>query len=662
MNQFVSSTKFKSAYWFLWLFSIGILLYLWPSFKFGKAIWQADGSQHFPQIFLILVPWVVGTVVALRGRSDSATYWIILLLNGSIYGLIFLILFQIRHPFSRFVLPLTFLGSVSLQIIGAFCFLRCPPKGSTKLIQATTVCSVLMLGVVAYNPAQILRTSFLLLGGTPGSLDYSVAAQGPASREERYLNTAFYDVRADVYHSYLPVPEVRGGGMVVLEEGVLLVTGEGDFYLLNRIDPSGDLEVVPLQIQVPINFDDFVSAAPVNVFPQWFRVAGIQYRRTDSGIRLWISHHYWKGDTKRYVVRVSTIEGSLDAFKTGASNLKWSTIYESSPGMDFMKDSRNGNGFGGLQIGGRMQFLDDATLLLTVGDHEFDGWVTELSYSQDRNAAYGKVMKLNLGTGESDIFTVGNRNPQGLLIAKDGTIWSTEHGPQGGDELNILVEDQNYGWPLVTLGTEYEEKIWPLSNQQGSHKGYQSPVFAWTPSIGISNLIELTGKRFPIWKDDLMIAAMEQESLYRVTLDGHRVLVVEPVPVGDRIRDIVEDASGQIYLWADSGNIILLSPILGEEKTGEMLLAQCTACHTMDDTGKHSIGPNLGGFFGKPIAQAKNFPYSPALKNLQGLWDAETLNTFLENPQQFAPGTTMAYSGLKKESDRQKVLDYLQGL
>ena len=100
-----------------------------------------------------------------------------------------------------------------------------------------------------------------------------------------------------------------------------------------------------------------------------------------------------------------------------------------------------------------MVFMDEGKILLTVGDHEYDGIKRKPILAQDRSTPYGKTMTIDLHSGASELYSMGHRNPQGLYIDPQGVIWSTEHGPQGGDELNILLQDANYGWPLVTHGT-----------------------------------------------------------------------------------------------------------------------------------------------------------------------------------------------------------------
>ena len=189
---------------------------------------------------------------------------------------------------------------------------------------------------------------------------------------------------------------------------------------------------------------------------------------------------------------------------------------------------RGKNPFRGEEIGGRLALLDANTLLLTQGDHGFSGIEGAVAFAQDPQATYGKTIRIDLRTHSASINTLGHRNPQGLYPAPDGRIWETEHAAQGGDELNLLVPGANYGWPEVTYGTDYGTLVWALSKQQGHHAGFQQPVYAWLPGIGISNLVQVQRERFPIWRGDLLIGTLGFRGLYRVALDGDRAVVTEP--------------------------------------------------------------------------------------------------------------------------------------
>ena len=133
----------------------------------------------------------------------------------------------------------------------------------------------------------------------------------------------------------------------------------------------------------------------------------------------------------------------------------------------------------------------DDTILVSVGDHQFDGFYDSRAVAMDPATDLGKLIELNIKTGVSRHFARGLRNPEGLTIARDGRIWESEHGPQGGDEINLMVEGRNYGWPIVTYGMAYgyPPKNWPFNPRPGGHDGYTRPRFAFVPAIAPTNMV-----------------------------------------------------------------------------------------------------------------------------------------------------------------------------
>lgn len=192
-----------------------------------------------------------------------------------------------------------------------------------------------------------------------------------------------------------------------------------------------------------------------------------------------------------------------------------------------------------------------------------DGWNSDKIDAQDPSSDYGKTLLINLDKGSSTIFTMGHRNPQGLVQALDGSIWSTEHGPSGGDELNLLVEGANYGWPLVSYGTEYGQKIWPVNPNSDSHQNFVEPIYSWVPSIAVSNLIVLQGELFKRWHGDFLIASFSK-SIHRARIRDGRVITLEPVRLrsrNGRVRDLIEDSKGRVVVYFDTGSIAIVEPV-----------------------------------------------------------------------------------------------------
>ena len=165
-----------------------------------------------------------------------------------------------------------------------------------------------------------------------------------------------------------------------------------------------------------------------------------------------------------------------------------------------------------------------------------------------------------------EIWTYGHRNVQGLIIHPEtGDVWATEHGPQGGDELNLIQAGKNYGWPVVGFGVNYRTGA---AIHSGTHReGMEQPVHVWVPSIGASGLLLYTGNAFPQWRGNAFAGGMAGEQLVRLTLDGRRVTNVETlVQRRGRIRDVRQGPDGFIYLAIDDRQggptpIVRLEPV-----------------------------------------------------------------------------------------------------
>lgn len=161
-------------------------------------------------------------------------------------------------------------------------------------------------------------------------------------------------------------------------------------------------------------------------------------------------------------------------------------------------------------------------------------------------------------------FTLGHRNIQGAALhPQTGELWTHEHGPQGGDEINLIRPGQNYGWPVITYGRNY---IIGTSIGEGTAKpGMAQPVWQWTPSIAPSGMAFYAGNRFPAWRGNLFVGALKGQMLVRLTLDGNRVVREERLLEGliGRIRDVRAGPDGYIYLLTDHsrGRIVRLEPV-----------------------------------------------------------------------------------------------------
>lgn len=219
-------------------------------------------------------------------------------------------------------------------------------------------------------------------------------------------------------------------------------------------------------------------------------------------------------------------------------------------------------------FGSRLAFRGDGTLFVTLGERLLG------SPAQDLTTTLGKVVRIArdgsvpgdnpaLG-GRSEIWSYGHRNPQGAAIHPlSGDLWLTEHGPQGGDELNHVQSGGNYGWPLRSYGCNYGDP--PGESCQlggGAHApAYIEPVATWVPtSVAPAGLLFYTGSVFPEWQGQVFFGALAGTALWRVRLNGDSEVERERLlgDLGERIRDVRQGPDGRIWLLTDSGRLLRL--------------------------------------------------------------------------------------------------------
>ena len=196
------------------------------------------------------------------------------------------------------------------------------------------------------------------------------------------------------------------------------------------------------------------------------------------------------------------------------------------------------------KTGGRMvhYFLDDKEgMLFTTG-----AYTEESSLAQNDNSLFGKILFIDFNDSNPKIISKGHRIPQGLYSDKKITL-STEHGPYGGDEINKIVLDGNYGWPVASYGEKYKydslilkERKDYFFNKSHNELNYIEPIYSFVPSIGISEIIKVPETFSKYWTDNYLIASLNGRSLYRVLFDKNysKIIFSEKIPIGDRIRDI----------------------------------------------------------------------------------------------------------------------------
>jgi glucose/arabinose dehydrogenase len=225
----------------------------------------------------------------------------------------------------------------------------------------------------------------------------------------------------------------------------------------------------------------------------------------------------------------------------------------------------------GQHFGSRLAFDRDRYLYVTIGDRG------TMENAQDRGSHAGSTLRLhddgrvpadNPFVGQSgvrpEIFTYGHRNAQGMAIHPEtGRVWQNEHGPRGGDEINVILPGRNYGWPAITHGVNYNGST---ITEHTAAPGMEQPLLHWTPSIAPSGMTFYSGDAFPRWRGNVFVGALSGKHLARVVFDGTRMVSQERLLEGadHRIRDVRTGPDGFIYLLVDAPS----APVLRLEPAG----------------------------------------------------------------------------------------------
>jgi glucose/arabinose dehydrogenase len=216
---------------------------------------------------------------------------------------------------------------------------------------------------------------------------------------------------------------------------------------------------------------------------------------------------------------------------------------------------------GGNHFGSRLVFARDRRLFITIGER------FQMELAQDISVNRGQVIRIeadgripadnpfvNRNGARPEIWSYGHRNPQGAALhPQTGKLWTVEHGPAGGDEVNIPLPGRNYGWPVIGYGNHYNGR--PIG--VGTHKeGMEQAVYYWNPAIAPSGMDFYTGDKFPGWRGNMLIAVLKEQMLVRLELSGEKVVREERMlrGIGDRLRHVRSGPDGYVYLLTDESD------------------------------------------------------------------------------------------------------------
>jgi aldose sugar dehydrogenase len=502
--------------------------------------------------------------------------------------------------------------------------------------------------------------------------------KGPVKLDGKIIETALLNIKIS---SVLRVPDSihpQGGGLGLFGGELFLLTNDGYFYI------ADGTKVERIALIAPYNgFEEYKStvkaraAAGKNV--NELNIHRLRYNaarvvKNENKSKLLVSFVEWNSTLNCYRNVVAGVELSeqLTSLSALPNQVTWERVYESQPCLPLGDDDADIHGH---MSGGKIADIGNSMIVIGNGDFEWDGvslpvnpdLKSRLPVSQDPRSDYGKVVAINWVSREKKLISSGNRNMQGIAAGSDGTIWSAEHGPRGGDKINNHKLGNNFGWPARTYGTQYNLKPWPNAVPYGRMDGFDTPAFAWVPSVAPSDLVVLEGFD-ESWNGDLIVGSLKAASIFRVRIENGRGVYAEPIYIGFRIRSVLQYGRSTIVLWTDDNNLVFINVLKAGSGVAKLLekldslpveklarsrvssaLDNCLQCHSFED-GNNQSAPTLSGIVGRKIGTTSFSGYSAALKEKNGSWTKSSFVAYVRSPNTFASGSTMPAMSLDDET------------
>jgi len=438
---------------------------------------------------------------------------------------------------------------------------------------------------------------------------------------------------------------VIGGALAKVGSSLLLMNGSGELFSF-KDDHLRRLDYGPFP-----NGREALKQTPLAATPHALNaIKALYVAFDDSRNRLYVSMQ--KFDAASHAPRFNVSVISIDK-ETLKNTSGWQTVFESEDipvNFTILANHPQANG-------GRMVVAGNS-LYFTIGDFSGGSPQRESDLrAQLSTSSFGKIYEHDLTTNKTRVKSIGHRNPAGLVFTKDGQLIDAEHGPEGGDELNVITDGGNYGWPYATYGTDYGSYNWPTPS--APTLAFAKPLYAWVPSPAISSVIEVSTFH-QRWNGDLLVGSLKGQTLFRVKRMGDRVIFCEAIWVGHRVRDIVE-MDNRLVLMTDDPALLFINVneqrLLANAKSqhpagAETALARCLYCHHFGTTNPTHVAPTLSKLMGRQIASDNFGGYSAALTKRPGPWDEASLAQFLADPNAFAPGSAMPNLGLSEREIR----------
>jgi cytochrome c2 len=438
----------------------------------------------------------------------------------------------------------------------------------------------------------------------------------PLSRKDIYLGC---------YKSYTR----EGGALGIVEKSLVIMDKAGSFYMIK----DGCVDKLDLPV-IPNHIEDFILYSRYRGFDGGsLRAHSFVYDKKSSQLYVAYQRYIDKSTTK---LTISSLKLNKFSAALGAS---WHDIWIGDPELAINQSHASG---------GKLLLVGNSLFLSTGPGPEFFENGKLKSNAQNPQSTLGKIIKINLAYKKSEIFSMGHRNPQGLVSFSDNELMEVEHGPQGGDEINLIIKGGNYGWPDASFGTDYGKYSATFESLNRPLIKGILPIFSYVPSIGISSITFVDGFHKK-WNGDFLIGSLKAQSIFHIKYEFGRVIYSEPIWIGSRIRDLIV-FNGKIYLLTEDGYLASLIPsiaTLEKNQKGDGLKAlskvmePCIKCHSFSQSNPTNAAPSLANIFNKKIASDIFEHYSEALRNKKGSWTESDLKQYISNPESFAPGSSM---------------------
>ena len=412
-----------------------------------------------------------------------------------------------------------------------------------------------------------MQTLFILILGIFSSISYSIGVYSyyykifPFNTSSKIeakkirISSAFYDFDMKTFN----LPQTgKYGGIDLLNDQILFISGNGEgFYLDEENLKFKEVNKFDLNINKKQFIKKYEKHFGKLKLERRFGIKDIHINDFDNKKLLFLSSLYYNIKKDCYNLSLfnsEVIDEKKYKFSIPIKIFETKECLKIKNNLPSSTDYKLGRNFAPSSASGRIEKIDNEHILLTVGDFLYDG-VNSEDLVQNLKSDYGKILKINILDFSYEIFSIGHRNPQGLVVINKDNIFSSEHGPYGGDEINKIEKGRNYGWPYYTYGTDYGAKNWPL-NDKLKLDNYQEPIVSWTPSIAVSNLIFYNSEYLPKWKNTFIVSTLTDKNLYRITLseDYTRMINIEKIKLNYRMRDIIVDSKGRIIILTDTKN------------------------------------------------------------------------------------------------------------